>query len=239
MFRPHPAALADDPFGDDMADDTPMEAIQFSASFIGANLVTPIGLAQAETLFNYCIGPQEDWRSEVPSYEIVAYESLYDGIDLQTWGLRSHLKYEFHVAAGADYRPIQIHYDGIAGLSLGEDGSLIVDLGNDWGQLVDDAPYIYQQIDGQQVEIAGRFVLIDSQTYTFELTGPYDATRELVIDPDVGLVDVPGRKRSDFGIGVAVDAVGRCPGDGRDAGPPAGSRAGSIRRTTAALMPLW
>ena len=188
--------------------DTPMEAIQFSASFIGANVVSPVGIDQAETVFNYCVGGQEDWRTEVPSYEIVAYENLYDGIDLQTWGLRSHLKYEFHVAAGADYSPIAVHYDGIAGLSLGEDGSLIVDLGNDWGTLVDDAPYIYQQIDGQQVEIAGHFVLIDSQTYTFEVTGPYDASRELVIDPELAWSTYLGGYAIDYGYGVAVDSAG-------------------------------
>src|SRR4030042_906458 len=70
---------------------------QFSVTFDGANLVEPVGLNQAETYFNYFIGAEENWHAEVPRYEIVAYPGLYDGIDLMTWGLRSHLKYEFHV----------------------------------------------------------------------------------------------------------------------------------------------
>ena len=53
------------------------------------------------------------------------------------------------------------------------------------GELTDDAPFIYQEINGQQTPVAGRFELVDADTYTFTITGIYDATRELVIDPDL------------------------------------------------------
>ena len=107
-----------------------VRSIQFSASFVGANTVVPVGMEQAETVFNYHVGDDPSrWLDGVPSYEVVAYEGLYDGIDLHAWGLRSHLKYEFHVAPGADWSQIQVRYEGIAGLSLAEDGSLVVDLG--------------------------------------------------------------------------------------------------------------
>ena len=133
---------------------TTTEMLQFSASFLGANTVVPTGLDASETKFNYYIGDQSNWRSDVPSYQSVAYENLYAGIDLQTWGQRSHLKYEFHVAPGADYQQIQVHYAGIGGLSLNADGSLQVNLGGDWGDLSDDAPYIYQNIgNGTNVKI--------------------------------------------------------------------------------------
>jgi hypothetical protein len=194
--------------GEDVPADHASRVLQFSASFVGANLVVPVGLEQAETVFNYCIGPQEDWRSGVPSYEVVAYQNLYDGIDLQTWGQRDHLKYEFHVAPGADYRQIQVRYAGIAGLSLGEDGSLRLDLGDGWDALTDDAPYIYQQIDGQQTEIPGRFVLIDNETYAVEVTGAYDPTRELVLDPDLAWSTYLGGSGEDRGRGLAVDGAG-------------------------------
>ena len=169
--------------------------LEFSAGFVGANTVAPVGLDQAETTFNYFLGDESNWRSEVPSYEAVAYEGLYDGIDLHTWGQRSHLKYEFHVAPGADYRQIQVRYDGIEGLQVADDGSLHVALGEGWDELVDDAPYIYQVIDGQQVEVAGRFVVLDEFSYSFEVTGAYDPHARTGHRPGTGLVDVSGREQ--------------------------------------------
>ena len=182
--------------------------LEFSAGFVGANTVVPLGLEQTQTAFNYFVGDEATWRAGVMSYEVVAYQGLYDGIDLMTWGLRNSLKYEFHVAPGADGSQIAVRYDGIAGLSLAEDGSLVVDLGGDWGSLTDDAPYIYQVIDGQQVEVAGQFVLLDSHSYTFAINGEYDPTVELVIDPNLAWATYLGGSGYDRGYGVAADAAG-------------------------------
>ncbi len=182
-------------------------SLQFSASFDGANIVTPVGFDKAETVFNYFIGSDESgWREGVASYEVVAYKGLYDGIDLQTWGQRDSLKYEFHVAPGADYQQILISYEGIEALSIDPDGSLVVDLGDEWSNLIDDTPYIYQIIDGEQVKIAGEFKLIDSDTYSFEVTGEYDAGLELIIDPDLTWSTYMGGADWDYGYGIAVDA---------------------------------
>ena len=49
------------------------KSTQFSVTFDGANPVEPVGLDQAETLFNYFVGGPENWHAEVPSYEVVAY----------------------------------------------------------------------------------------------------------------------------------------------------------------------
>jgi len=67
----------------------PLETLQFSVSFVGANPAAPTGQEKSESTFNYLLGDESNWRSEVSAYEAVAYESLYDGIDLHTWGLRS------------------------------------------------------------------------------------------------------------------------------------------------------
>jgi hypothetical protein len=192
----------------DLLSDYRTEMLSFSASFVGASAVVPTGQDPAETQFNYFIGAQENWRSEVPAFEQVVYENLYSGVDLATWGQRSHLKYEFHVAPGADWQQIQIHYEGIAGLSLGDDGSLRVNLGGDWGELVDDVPYIYQVVDGQRVDVAGQFSLLDGHTYSFAITGDYDPGRELVIDPDLAWSTYLGGSSLDQGNGITVDSSG-------------------------------
>ncbi|MBM4034464.1 MAG: LEPR-XLL domain-containing protein [Planctomycetes bacterium] len=150
---PHPNPL---PEGEGAA----IQATQFSVTFDGANPVAPTGLSRSESLFNYFIGDQATWRSNVASYETVAYQGLYgsaslrdasesapegratSGIDLLISGRRDSLKYEFRVAPGADPSQIQITYTGISGLSIAADGSLHVALPDGFGEMIDDAPVI-------------------------------------------------------------------------------------------------
>ncbi len=97
---------------------------------------------------------------------------------------------------------------GMSGVSLAGDGSLLVDLGGDWGILTDDTPYIYQVIGGQEVEVAGRFVLLDAWTYSFEIIGPYDTSAPLVIDPDLAWSTYLGGSSWDNGHGISLDGMG-------------------------------
>jgi hypothetical protein len=107
------------PDSEGMADN--QGSVQFTVSFDEAAPLAPQGLDRTETVHNYYVGEPSRWRSGVSTYETVAYEGLYDGIDLYTWGRRDHLKYEFHVAPGTDYQQIQVSYAGIEGLWL-DDG---------------------------------------------------------------------------------------------------------------------
>jgi len=177
-----------------------------SVTFDGARQVSPAGLEPSEAQYNYFVGEQSRWRSGVPTFGTVVYEGLYEGIDLYTWGRRDSLKYEFHVAPGTDYRLIRIRYEGIEAMGVAEDGSLRVQTAS--GELVDEAPLIYQQIDGERVEVPGRFVLVDADTYGFEITGRHDASCELVIDPDLAWATYLGGAGNDGGKGIAVDPEG-------------------------------
>lgn len=176
-----PHTLRNDPFK--KPDQYFTQNMQFSVRFDGADNVTPVGLREAESRFNYLIGDEVNWRTDVPGYEVVTYQGLYPGIDLHTFGQRNSLKYEFHVAAGVDYRQIQVRYDCIDGLWLDETGALHVP--TKLGEMVDGAPYVYQVIDGQEVEVDGSFEMVDAHAYTFKITGLYDSSIELVIDPEL------------------------------------------------------
>lgn len=77
-------------------------AVSLSVTFDGAAAVEPVGVDLAETRYNFLLGEQDSWRIGVASYQTVAYPGLHDGIDLLTFGRRNSLKYEFHVAPGAD-----------------------------------------------------------------------------------------------------------------------------------------
>ena len=153
-----------------------------SMRFIGAKAVRPIGCNKQETKVNYFIGDDPNkWHTDVSTYSEVVYPQLYEGISLHTFGRRSHLKYEFRIAAGADYRRIIFAYEGTIGMEIDSTGSLHVN--TPFGELVDAAPYIYQIINGRQVQIPGRYRLIDGKSCTFEISGRIDPRAELVIDP--------------------------------------------------------
>ena len=209
--------------------DTDLQLLQFTASFIGASAVRPVGLQPSGSLFNYYLGDPAQWRQNVTSYEVIAYEGLYEGVDLRIQGLRSHVKYEFHVAPGADYSQIAVHYEGIEGLSIAEDGSLQVNLGAGRGVIRDDAPYIYQEIDGQKVEAAGHFVLLDDRTYSFEITGTIDPDHALVIDPDIIWSTYLGGGNQGSCTDVTVDVSGNVYITGSTAAP--GSLTGGFDTT--------
>jgi len=182
-------------------------ATAFTLSFDDANEVTPVGLDQAETVFNYFVTTEGMAHAEnVSSFTRVGYEGLYDGIDLVTFGQRDSLKYEFRVAPGADPEQILLTYTAIVGLTLDGDGALHVE--TDLGDLIDPAPYIYQEIDGERIEVAGAFTLVDSDTVSFTIAGAWDSTVELIIDPDLDWSTYLGGSSTDSGYGMATDAAG-------------------------------
>ncbi|MDH4239951.1 MAG: SBBP repeat-containing protein, partial [Phycisphaerae bacterium] len=175
----------------------------FSMRFIGAKGVRPIGRGKQETKVNYFIGGDPNkWHTDVTTYSEVVYPELYDGISLHTFGRRSYLKYEFHVAAGADYRKIIVTYEG-AGIKIDSTGALHVN--TPLGELVDEVPCVYQIINGQQVQIPGRYRLIDEKSYTFEISGRVDTTTELVIDPSLSWSSYLGGNDDETAYDIAVD----------------------------------
>ena len=157
---------------------------EVSVGFDGANVVAPIGDRQSDAVINYNVGDSTQWIDNVAAYEGVVYENLYSGIDLAVSSQDGDLKYEFHVAAGADYSQVFVSLDNIGSLSCDSSGSLHIQTA--LGELVDSAPIIYQIVDGKQVTVAGMFQLVDENTYTFAITGSYDPNAELIIDPQLG-----------------------------------------------------
>ncbi|MCC7407706.1 MAG: SBBP repeat-containing protein [Phycisphaeraceae bacterium] len=200
---------------DELADATWITT-EFSLSFTGAHAVSPVGVDMTATRNNYLLGSPDQWRQDVPTYHGVAYYGLYDGVDLFITGQAGQLKYEFHVAPpGSDsgdptaaWQQIQLDYDGVAGLSLTDDGGLWIDLlPEGLGHLTDQAPVIYQDIDGQRVNVAGHFDLRDGDAYGFSLTQAYDATHPLILDPEIAWSTYLGGIGHDYGNGIAVDSA--------------------------------
>lgn len=190
-------------------DPADVQHLTLAVTFPGSNDVQPQGADPQSAKFNYFVGGE--WRgiaSDVPSFGSVVYKNLYDGIDLLVCGNDDGiLKYEFHVAPGSDYSQIRIAYDGIDGLCVAESGDVQIETA--FGTLLDNAPIVWQDIDGQRHPVAATFRQFDGRTYTIALLGAIDPAHSVVIDPDVEWMYFLGGSSSDYGTtDVAVDASG-------------------------------
>lgn len=186
----------------------PARMKEFSARFVGARRVTPMGEGKSEQVFHYRRGEPGRWRENVPAWDMVVYRGLYEGIDLRVTGRQAGVKYEFMVAPGADWRQIRVRYEGIERLVWREDGTLFLHLGEGWAALTDGAPLIYQEVGGRSKEVSGRFLLLADKTCAFDITGDYDPERPLVIDPEIEWSTYLGGSDGDSGQGLAVDSTG-------------------------------
>src|SRR5262249_8836214 len=167
------------------------------------------GTGRQRGTYNYFRGNDPaKWRTDVPAFAEIIYRRIWEGIDLRLFGNGRALEQEFIVRPGADPTQIQIGYRGIERLRIAEDGSLRIQTA--FGELHESKPRIYQEIDGQRVEVTGRFKLLDNRRYTFEIDS-YEPRHALVIDPTLvystylaGVeFDRPGEGRS-----IASDASG-------------------------------
>ena len=195
--------------GENRPTPAPVRGLEFSTRFVGARRVLPKGEALSEQVFHYRRGEASRWRENVPSFEGIVYPNLYDGIDLRVTGKRTGVKYEFLVAPGADWRQIRLSYEGVERLTVREDGALEIHPRADWPPLQDASPLLYQEIKGVRQPVAGRYAL-DGTVCGFEITGGYDPSRPLVIDPDLEWSTYLGGSDNDGNNwgGVALDGSG-------------------------------
>ena len=146
------------------------------------------------------------WRTNIPRYAKVKYESIYPGIDLVFYGNHGELEYDFVIAPGGDPAAIQLEFAGAEGLTVDADGHLILHAAG--GTLVQRAPAIYQEIGGVKRNVSGRYRLDGPHQVAFEIGG-YDVTRPLVIDPVLSYATYVGGLNSEYF--PCIGAGLRCP----------------------------
>ncbi len=150
---------------------------------------------------NYLLGNDpSQWRRGIPQFARVRYENLYPGINLVFYGSQGRLEYDFQVAPGADPALAEIEFNGAQHLKL-QDGALVIE--GKGGDLRFEAPRVYQKIDGHEQAVAGGFVLRGPHRAGFTV-GPYDRSRELVIDPQVIYTTYFGGGGDELATSVAV-----------------------------------
>jgi uncharacterized repeat protein (TIGR01451 family) len=162
---------------------------------------------------SYFIGNDPSkWVRNIPQFGRVEYQSVYPGIDLVYYGNDHQLEYDFRVAPGADPNQIALNFQGAS--ARVDAGDLV--LTTSGGDICFHAPHIYQpspnqpsgpnQQSGanQPTDIPGGFRLLAANKIGFTV-GPYDHSRELIIDPVLNYSSYLGGAGTESLVQVAVD----------------------------------
>jgi len=155
---------------------------------------------------NYFLGNSPaKWHSNVPSFARVRYENVYPGVDLVYYGNQQQLEYDFVVSPDGNPSAIQLLFKGATRVSVDSAGNLILRTGK--GNVVQQAPRIYQMLDGEPRTVSGGYVKLAANKVGFR-TGSYLKSEPLVIDPTLVYSSFLGGNHYDKGNGIAVDADG-------------------------------
>lgn len=165
------------------------------------------GIDELPARFHYLRGANPDaFVTDVPSYAGVRYRDLYPGIDVHVRDAGGRLEYDLLLDPGADLDAVVMHCEGIDALQLVDGGRL--ELTTPAGPLVLGQPATYQVLaDGSHLEVACAYRLLGADRFGFTVPGR-DATRALVIDPDLAYGAYLGGSFQEFGYAIAVDASG-------------------------------
>jgi hypothetical protein len=174
---------------------------------VGANPSAPVvSLDQLITRTNYLIGNDpSQWHTNIANFGRVEYQGVYRGIDLVYYGNQGQLEYDFVVAPEANPGAVRLAVQGTQSMALDARGNLV--LHTSGGDIIEQAPVIYQMVGGVRKAVSGRFVLEGNNQVGFQV-GAYDHSRPLVIDPVLSYSTYLGGSSAADGLAIAVDASG-------------------------------
>ena len=167
---------------------------------IGAGIRSVEGEERTATNVSYFLGRDSTrWKSDIAAYGLVSMGEVYRGIRFKLKAHGSSVEKLFYVDAGAQPSDIHVKLTGATSLQTNDQGEL--EVGTGLGTVIFTKPAAYQMRDGrtERVDVA---YAIDGTSYGFAL-GPYDRTRELVIDPVIQVTYLGGTG-NDFASAIAV-----------------------------------
>ena len=154
--------------------------------FLGANQVIPHGINRVLWNSNFFYGNDSSkWRANVPNYQEIYYENIYDGIDLRYYLSNTGLKYDFIIHPWGNSQDIRLRYTGVKNLVTDYYGNLILKTG--YKDIIDGNIFIYQEENYKINPVEGRFVLYGDNEFGFEIIGEYSKDMDLIIDPNLNL----------------------------------------------------
>ena len=145
------------------------DRLVFRYKFAGAN--PDLKLHGEESLpgkINYFVGSQDNWHSNIPTFQKVVCEGIYEGIDARFFFKGANLERTLTLAPGADPGKIVIAYEGIDSLTVKRSGALVVM--TSFGGFVQKKPLITQVIGGKEIARKVRYRILDGMSYTYDIS---------------------------------------------------------------------
>lgn len=182
--------------------------VALELAFIGAKQgLTPEGISKLPGKCHYFRGgDQTKWKTGVSIYEGLRYPAVWEGVDLEIFGVESSLKMNWVLDNPARVSSIQLHWAGADSLKVDEAGNLLI--GHALGTLTDLVPYAYQETEKGKVPVGCSYRLDNDLSFGLQLDGMYDANLPLVIDPILQYTTYLGGSGRDSGLGISVDSQG-------------------------------
>ncbi len=189
-----------------ISDDYPIHCHAWKTSFVGAQLNNSIqGIDKNTAYYNYYIGNDESkWATNVPSYSMVTYDNIYDGINMNVYSQAGNFKYDLIVSPNVSTSIIKMNYDGLDAIKL-EEGNLV--LKTTVGEFIEVKPYAYQIINGMEVQVACNYQLNNNEV-SFEFPEGYDDNIELIIDPILVAATLSSSTVTNYGHSATFDNDG-------------------------------
>jgi hypothetical protein len=152
---------------------------------------------------NYLVGRDTSkWRTNVPTFGRIRAPEVYPGIDVEYYGNRRELEYDFVVRPHADPSVIRIVALAKGSAEITAQGELAVR-----GQVVQRKPTAYQLVAGARRVVDAKYASNPDGTFGIAV-GTYDHTAPLVIDPIVVYVSTLGGTGTDTVTDMTVDDTG-------------------------------
>ncbi|MCB9245212.1 MAG: gliding motility-associated C-terminal domain-containing protein [Flavobacteriales bacterium] len=156
------------------------EYLVWDVTPLHSNKVYPIGRKKFERSVNY-FGAGNPIAQSIESYSEVAYKNLYDGVDFMFYtSPNGAVKYDIHVAPGAEISNIKLLYNGVDSLAIGKNGQLLVYTA--WGEFTEDPPISYQRSNDTKIPVDIVYQLNGTEL-SFKVRGAYNPNFALIIDP--------------------------------------------------------
>jgi hypothetical protein len=142
----------------------------------------PSGFSKSNAVVNYFVGDdKQKWHSGIPTYDGISLGEVWPYINLELHAYDKNVEKIFKVLPGGDVEDIRITFEGVKSLSINEAGELVLE--TDLGNVKMTKPSAFQDISGKHNPVDVSYVVNGKDTYSFVVTGHYDPTHTLVIDP--------------------------------------------------------
>lgn len=170
----------------------------YKVNFVGGNspeMVTNQGFDKRSYYYNYIMGADPSkWKGHVGVYGKGQMNQIYDGVDVVVYsqgaeGQNQELRYDFIVAEGKDADVIKLSFDGVKP-TLDKEGNLVIK--TSVNKIIDEAPYCFQIIDNEKVEVPSRYVL-ENGILSFAFPEGYNKSYPLIIDPNLVFATYSGK----------------------------------------------